>query len=67
MIKIDFEKTDGTYTFRDAIWLPDNHTMTDDEIESLKEERFQNWLSIINTPPQDITEPFLPEEPPIDG
>jgi hypothetical protein len=51
MIKIEFEKTDEMYTFRDAIVLPDNHTFTDEQLEELKEQRFQAWLSMITAPP----------------
>lgn len=49
MIKIDFEKTttDGTLRFCDAICLPDDHTYTDEEIEIMKQTRFDNWLSVI--------------------
>ena len=50
MIKIDFERTDGTYTLRDAITLPDNHTLTAEEIEEIKQQRWDNWLKIISTP-----------------
>ena len=50
MISIDFEITQNGYTFKDAIVLPDDHTMTDDEIEALKQKRFDNWYTIITTP-----------------
>lgn len=60
MIKIDFEKTDGTYTFQDALWLPDDHSFTDDEIEAMKQERFDNWIIFINTPTP-VIEPILSE------
>jgi len=57
MIKIDFEfDTPSNGTFRDAIHLPEDHTLTDDEIETMKQQRFNNWLAIV-TPP-------APEEPP---
>jgi hypothetical protein len=51
MIRIEFEKIHGDITFRDAITLPDNHTMTDLEIEAIKQERFDNWVAIITAPP----------------
>lgn len=51
MIKIDFERTDGTYTLRDAIVLPDNHTLTTEEIEQIKESRWQNWIRRVTAPP----------------
>lgn len=50
MIKIDFEKTDGVYVYRDALWLPENHTYTDAEIEVMKQQRFDNWIAVITAP-----------------
>jgi len=51
MIRIEFEKMYGEIVFRDAITLPDDHTLTDDEIEAMKHERFDNWVAIITAPP----------------
>lgn len=53
MIKIDFVKTsdDGKYSYSDALHLPANHTYTDAEIEAMKQERFDRWISMILTPP----------------
>lgn len=48
---IKFEMTDGINTFRDAIVLADGVTMTDAEIEAMKQQRFNDWLIVINTPP----------------
>lgn len=50
MIKIDFEKTNGVYTLRDALHLEDDHTFSEQEIEAMKQARFDKWLAIINTP-----------------
>jgi len=49
MIKIDFTKTsdDGIYSFSDALHLPIDHTYTDEEIEAMKQERFDNWMNYI--------------------
>ncbi len=49
MIKIDYEMSsnDGRYIYRDALHLDDNHTYSDDEINQMKIDRFNNWLSII--------------------
>lgn len=52
-MKIDFEKTDGTYTLVDAIHLPDDHTLSDDDIEAMKQKRFDDWVAIITAPPVD--------------
>jgi hypothetical protein len=51
MVRIEFEKMYGEIVFRDAITLPDDHTMTEDEIEAMKQERFDNWVAIITAPP----------------
>lgn len=55
-MKIDFEITDGTYTLRDAIHLPDDHTYSEAEIEAMKQTRFDNWVKIITTPPEEMPE-----------
>ena len=57
MIKIDFEFDSPYGVFRDALHLPDDHGMTDDQIQAMKQQRFDNWLAIINSPPV--------EEPPV--
>ena len=53
MIKIDFEKTstDGLMVYRDALYLPEDHTFTDAEIEAMKQERFDRWYQIVMNPP----------------
>lgn len=55
MIKIDFTKTsdDGIYSFSDALHLPIDHTYTDEEIEAMKQSRFDNWMSHILSTTQD--------------
>jgi len=46
---INFEKTDGVNTFKDAIVLPDDVTLTDAEIAAIQQERFDNWVALINS------------------
>ena len=53
---IEFEMTDGVHTLRDAIVLADGMTMTDAEIESIKQSRFAAWLAVINAPPAETVE-----------
>ena len=52
MIKIDFEMIDstGVNTYRDALHLADDHTFTEEEIQAMKQARFDNWLAIILNP-----------------
>ena len=47
MIKIDFEINRDGNTFRDAIVLEDNHNLTEEQIEEIKEKRFQDYLIAI--------------------
>lgn len=56
MIKIDFEKTsaDGLMIYRDALHLPDDHTYTDEDIEAMKQSRFDRWYLAVTTPPPDV-------------
>jgi len=54
-VQIIFEKTDTetNQTFRDAIWM--TQTAYDatpaDAINTIKQERFNNWLAIVNALP----------------
>jgi hypothetical protein len=58
MITINFIKIsdDGKYSFSDALHLPIDHTFTDEEIEAMKQQRFDNWLAhILYVPPEEQT------------
>ena len=50
MIKIDFSFDTEHGVFKDAISLPDDHTLTESEIEEMKQQRVDAWISIITTP-----------------
>lgn len=54
-ISDSFEKGVAPLTYSDAIILPPDqyNALTPDEIEALKDQRYQNWLAIINAPPQE--------------
>lgn len=64
MIKIDFEFDTPYGVFRDALHLPYDHAFTEDEIQSMKEQRRDNWIVSITT--QSVEEP-APEYVEIDG
>ena len=51
MIKIDFSFDTPYGRFADALHLPDDHGLTDAEIESMKQQRLDNWIAIITAPP----------------
>ena len=46
--------TDGNYIYRDAIHLPEDHVLTNEEIEAIKQTRFDRWITAITTPVEDI-------------
>jgi hypothetical protein len=53
MIKIDFEFDTQYGVFRDALHLPDDHGMTDAEVQAMKQQRLDNWLAIVNAPAEE--------------
>ena len=50
-MKIDFEFETEHGLFRDALYLPDDHTFTEAEIQSMKQQRVDNWVALVTTPP----------------
>ena len=52
MVKIDFEIVHPTYgVYRDALYLPKDHNMSDEQIKAIQQGRFDNWVNIIENPP----------------
>lgn len=50
MVKIDFEFDTQYGKFSDALYLPNDHSLSDIDIESMKQQRLDNWLALIETP-----------------
>lgn len=50
-MKIDFEFQTPHGVYRDALYLPDDHTYTSAEIEAMKAERVNNWIYVVENPP----------------
>jgi hypothetical protein len=50
MISIIFEKETPHGLYRDSLWLDENHSLSESEIEALKQERVDNWIAFINLP-----------------
>jgi hypothetical protein len=64
-MKIDFEFRHPVHgKFRDALNLPDNHAFTDAELEAMKQQRFDNWVAVVEAPSIEEPEPEYVE---IDG
>lgn len=55
-MKIDFEFQTEHGLFRDALHLPDDHGLTDAQIEAMKVERRDNWIAVVTAPPVEESE-----------
>jgi hypothetical protein len=63
MVKIDFEFDSPHGVFRDALHLPDDHGMTDEQIDAMKTQRVDNWIAIVTAPPpEEVVEETPPTE-----
>lgn len=62
-MKIDFSFESDFGHFSDALDLPDDHSFTDAEIESMKKQRFDNWIAVVTAPPVEAVEPQNPMMP----
>ena len=51
MVTIDFSFDSQYGTFADALVLPDDHGLTQDEINAMQQQRFDNWIAVITAPP----------------
>lgn len=51
MIKIDFEFQTQYGLFRDALHLPEDHGLTVEQIEAMKQQRVDNWIAVVSAPP----------------
>jgi hypothetical protein len=47
MIKVDFEFQTPHGVFRDALHLPYDHGMTDEQIDAMKTQRVDNWIAVV--------------------
>jgi hypothetical protein len=56
MIKIIFEFDTPHGVFRDALHLPHDHSYTEEDIAAMKQQRLDNWLAIVNSPPAEVPE-----------
>ena len=58
-MQIIYEYTHNGIMFRDALYLADDHTYTDAEIDAMKQERISNWILLLTSAP---TEPLLDKD-----
>jgi hypothetical protein len=53
-MKIDFQFTTQYGTFSDALWFPDDQPLpSDEDIETMKQQRLANWVAFVSAPPAD--------------
>lgn len=57
MIKIEFEYSTPHGIFRDALYVED--TVSEQEIEAMKQERLNSWIAIIENPPVEEVQDFI--------
>ena len=53
MITIAFEMNKDGYEFKDAIVLPDDHQLSNEDIETMKQKRFDDWYAIVTAPQEE--------------
>ena len=53
MIKINFSFASPHGTFSDALHLEDDHGLTQEEINAMQQQRFDNWIAMITAPQPD--------------
>lgn len=56
MITIEFEIQSEHGVFRDAIVLPDDHNVPDEQIEAIKQARYQAWVAAVTAPSEEPVE-----------
>jgi hypothetical protein len=50
-MKIDFEFDTPHGKYRDALYLSDDHTFTQEQLVEMQTERLNNWISAVENPP----------------
>ena len=52
-VQVIFEKGEGTQIYRDAIWMTEAEyaNTASTTLDAIKQERYDNWLAIINAMP----------------
>jgi hypothetical protein len=49
-MKINFEFDTPHGKFADALYLPDDNNFTEEQIQSMKEQRLNNWIAVVTAP-----------------
>lgn len=54
MNKYDFEINTEYGLYKDSVTFPEGYTPTEQELETIKQQRVTSWLNVIKNPPQFI-------------
>ena len=62
-VQVIFEKGQGTQIYRDAIWMTQSEydSVSSETLESIKQERYDNWLAVVNAMPTEEVASFTEE------
>jgi hypothetical protein len=52
-MKIYFRVETPHGLYADTLHLPDDHGLTDAQIEAMQQERVDNWIAVVTAPPTD--------------
>jgi hypothetical protein len=55
-MKIIFEFETPYGVFRDALHLPEDHGLSQEQIAAMQQERLDNWLFAVENPPEAVSE-----------
>lgn len=47
-MQIIFEFQTPFGPFCDALYLPEDHGLSEEQVEAMKQERLDNWLAVVN-------------------
>jgi hypothetical protein len=60
MVTIDFEIETKYGTYRDALNLEDDHGLSEQEIEAMKQQRADSWVAHVDVASTEESTPFPP-------
>ena len=53
VIEFAFEDENYNVLFKDALVLPDDHGLTEPQIEAMKKARFDAWYAVVTAPSEE--------------
>ena len=64
-VQVIFEKGEVTQIYRDAIWMTQSEydSTSSESIDMIKQERYDNWLAVVNSLPTEEPVTEITEEP----